>query len=96
MKNKEKKQVSENEWRLVERLRKQPEIREQIEGMLEEVEDAQERVESADQVEEMFVERVREMGRLGVERWAQNKAGRSAAQKPESGARRGGKKKSDG
>lgn len=75
------------------KLRKHPEMMEQIRGMMEEVEDGQGGERSFDDMEEQVVKRVREIGRLGLQGWAQNKAEEAERSAPEEGARRGAKKK---
>ena len=93
MENRIKEELSEEEARLLDALRRHPELREQMAGLLEEVEDEQEKWGSFDEVEELVVARVRELGRLGLQGWAQKKAAHSGLCAPEAGARRGDKKK---
>jgi hypothetical protein len=78
---------------LLNKIRRHPQIKEQITGMLEEVEDERGELRTADEVEEALVRRVRELGRLGVEGWAQKKAAQADQRQAGQGGRRSGKKK---
>ena len=91
MKTQKPKELSEEEEELVKKLREHPEMRAQIMGMLEDLGEEQGR--GFDEVEEKMVRRVREIGRLGLQEWAQKKADEAGLRAPEAGARRGAKKK---
>lgn len=86
-------EVRGEEEKLLEKLRRHPGLREQLRGMLEEVEDGEGELRTADQAEEALVKRVRELGRLGLEGWAQWKADEADREQAGKGGRRNGKKK---
>lgn len=80
---------------LLKRLREQPELCEQVEALLGEVEDVTGRLVTADQAEDAVVERVRSIGQVALTRWAQGRCDQLNAQRP-AGTRRDSKKNSAG
>lgn len=77
------------------RLAKHPGLREQVECLLQEVENAHGRLVTADEAEDAVVERLRKMGREALESWArQRQQALGATRNP--GERQGGKKNSAG
>lgn len=78
---------------LVERLSAHPELMEEVEQLLEEVEDPNSELSNADDAEDAIAERIRLIAQRALSGWAQTKAGRS---EPGANARRGGKKNSAG
>ena len=80
---------------LEERLARHPGLREQVERMLEEVENAAGKLNTADEAEDAVVARMREMGRRALQGWAEQRE--QAVRPPKrKGLRRGGKKNSAG
>lgn len=76
---------------LEERLAAHPGMREQVERLLEEVENTQGRLTTADEAEDALVERLRGMGREALQSWAEHQQRRlDAVRQP--GRRRGSKK----
>jgi len=86
---------SENKRGLEERLRAHPQLRSQVERMLDEVENSGGQLNTADEAEDALVERLRQMGREALQEWAQQ---RQVQVQPnwEPQLRRGGKKNSPG
>ena len=80
---------------MVERLGKHPELRDQVKGLLDEVENRASKLNPADEAEDALVERVREIGREALRNWAQRRHD-SVQPKGLEGERRGGKKNSTG
>jgi hypothetical protein len=85
----------EREEEIMKRLKKQPELLKQVEGLLDEVENKSGALGTADQAEDAMVERVRAIGRAALNRWAQQRCEQLNAAVPP-GARKGGKKNSGG
>lgn len=79
---------------LVKRLARHPELMLQIGGLLDEVENRAGGFKTADEAEDALVERVRGIGRAGLNDWAKREAAK--LETPPPGARRGAKKKSGG
>ena len=65
--------LSERDLRLIERLGQHPELRDQFEGLLDEVENRASKLNTADDAEDALVERVREIGREALKHWAQRR-----------------------
>jgi hypothetical protein len=80
---------------LEKRLAKHPGLRAQVERLLEEVENRGGELNTADEAEDAVVARVRELGRMALQRWAEERA-RAVQPPPQPGLRRGGKKNSAG
>lgn len=80
---------------LVKRLAKHPELRTQIAGLLEEVENQGGGLVTADEAEEALIVRVRQIGRAGLTAWAEQRSVQLDAVPP-ARARRGAKKNSGG
>jgi hypothetical protein len=90
----DKNQQGEAAESLAVRLAKHPELRSQIEGLLDEVENRAGGLRTADEAEEALIGRMRKIGQAGLRDWAQREAGK--LETPPPGARRGAKKKSGG
>jgi hypothetical protein len=84
-----------NRATLEERLRGHPELREHIEGLLDEVDNRGGVLNTADEAEDALVVRLRAMGREAMQGWAERRQG---VVQPgwEPSLRRGGKKNSAG
>ena len=59
------------EQRFLERLRQHPELRIQFESILELAHDPDGPLQTADQVEELLIERLRQLGHVSMNQWAQ-------------------------
>jgi hypothetical protein len=80
---------------LEKRLAKYPGLRTQVERLLDEVENRAGALNSADEAEDAVVTRMRELGQMALQRWAEERE--RAVQPPsQPGWRRGGKKNSAG
>jgi hypothetical protein len=80
---------------LEKRLAKHPSLRAQVERLLDEVENRGGELNTADEAEDAVVTRVRELGRLALQRWAEERA-QAVPPPSQPGWRRGGKKNSVG
>lgn len=78
---------------LVRRLSAHPELMEEVEQLLEEVEDPNSELSNADDAEDAIAERIQLIAQRALSGWAQTRASRIA---PGAHARRGGKKNSAG
>jgi hypothetical protein len=84
-------ETSQRKRSLEERLAEHPGLREQVEGLLQEVENEKGRITTADEAEDAVVERLRQMGREALRSWAQQR--QQALDAPKNpGERQGGKK----
>jgi hypothetical protein len=90
----DKNQPREEVESLAVRLARHPELRSQIEGLLDEVENRAGELTTADDAEEALIGRMRKIGQAGLRDWAEREAGKLEVPPP--GARRGAKKKSGG
>jgi hypothetical protein len=79
---------------LVRRLAMHPELMHQMRGLLDEVENRAGGYRTADEAEDALIERVRSIGRTGLNDWAKREAAKLETPPPR--ARRGAKKKSAG
>lgn len=79
---------------LLARLRAQPEVRAHVRRLLAEVDDEPGELPTADAAEAAVVARIRELGRVALQAWAQRRHDRLAVRP--AGVRRGPKKKSAG
>jgi len=72
MKNKSdsSEQLSQAEIRLIEQLRKHPEIRDRVESILELASNAEGPLKTADEVEELLIQEVRKLGNATMREWA--------------------------
>lgn len=80
---------------LVNRLREHPEMVEQMEALLDEVENRAGLLGTADQAEDALVERMRCLGQAALTRWAQQRCAQLNASAPPQ-ARKDSKKNSGG
>jgi hypothetical protein len=78
---------------LVKRLSAHPELMEEIEQLLEEVDDPNSELANADDAEDAIAEGIHQIARRALTGWAQGKANKAV---PGASARRGGKKNSAG
>ena len=65
---------------VVERLRRHPELQVQFEEFLDVVDNCAGDVAKADEAEQRFIEVLRQMGRQGMETWAERKRGKVEAE----------------
>jgi hypothetical protein len=63
-------QLSEEEIRHIESLRKHPELRERIAAILEISDGEQGELRRADEVEELLIEEIRKLGNTSMKEWA--------------------------
>jgi hypothetical protein len=63
-------QLSQTEIRLIEQLRKHPEIRDRVQGILELASNAEGPLKTADEVEELLIQEVRKLGNATMREWA--------------------------
>ncbi len=71
--NKNKINLNKKESKLIEKLRKHPELLERFEAIMELAgEDTDERVKTADQVESLLIEEIRKLGNQTLCCWAEN------------------------
>jgi hypothetical protein len=63
-------QLSQTEIRLIEQLRKHPEIRDRVQGILELAGNAEGPLKTADEVEELLIQEVRKLGNATMREWA--------------------------
>ena len=68
------------EQRFLERLRQHPERRIQFESILELAHDPDGPLQTADQVEELLIERLRQLGHVSINQWAQRAEARVSAE----------------
>ena len=80
---------------LVNRLREHPEMLEQVEALLDEVENRTGALGTADQAEDAVVERMRSLGHAALTRWAQRRCEQLNDKAPPQ-ARKDSKKNCDG
>jgi len=83
------KEVRKQAEQITQRLMAHPELLEQVQLLLEEVDDKQDGIANLDDAEDVIAERGREVLRSALESWAKSKAERASAI---GNARRGGKK----
>ncbi len=65
-----KQQVSDQEMRLIEQLRRHPEMMERFQSILELASSSDGPLKTADQVEELLIEEVRKLGHATLSQWA--------------------------
>ena len=72
MKKKKRKipELNEQEVRVVERLRKHPEMMERVQSILELAYDEEGPLKTADEVEELLIEEIRRLGNTTMNQWA--------------------------
>lgn len=63
-------QLSQAEIQLIEQLRKHPEIRDRVQSILELASNAEGTLKTADQVEDLLIEQVRQLGNATMREWA--------------------------
>ena len=63
-------QLSQPEIRLIEQLRKHPEIRDRVQSILELASNAEGPLKTADEVEELLIQEVRMLGNATMTQWA--------------------------
>jgi hypothetical protein len=71
-KNEPSKQEREREQRLIEKLRKRPQLMERLESIMGISEVDDEKLPTADEVEERLIEEIRRLGNEVMGQWAQN------------------------
>ena len=62
--------LSQTEIRLIEQLRKHPEIRDRVQSILELASNAEGPLKTADEVEELLIQEVRRLGNATMREWA--------------------------
>jgi len=62
--------LSQTEIRLIEQLRKHPEIRDRVQSILELASNAEGPLKSADEVEALLIQEVRQLGNATMRQWA--------------------------
>lgn len=62
--------MSEEETRLIERLRQRPEMMERVQSILEIASNAEGPLKTADEVEELLVQEMRRLGNTTMNQWA--------------------------
>lgn len=62
--------LSQAEIRLIEQLRRHPEIRDRVQSILELASNDEGPLKTADQVEELLIEQVRQLGNATMREWA--------------------------
>lgn len=65
-----KQQLTDREMRLVEQLRRHPEMMERFQSILELTDSTEGPLKTADEVEELLIEEVRKLGHATLSRWA--------------------------
>jgi hypothetical protein len=63
-------QLSQREMRLIEQLRKHPEIGDRVQSILELASNAEGSLKTADEVEELLIQEVRKLGNATMTQWA--------------------------
>lgn len=69
-----------DEKRFLERLRQHPELRAQFESILELAHHTAGPLQTADQVEELLIEKLRQLGNVSMNQWAQRAAAHVSAE----------------
>jgi hypothetical protein len=62
--------LSEQETRLIDQLRQHPEIRARVQSILEIARNAEGPLKTADEVEELLVQEMRQLGNVTMNKWA--------------------------
>ena len=68
--NKQKKELNQEESKLIDQLRKHPKMMERVQQILEITNDQGGPLKKADEVEELLIQEMRQLGRASMSEWA--------------------------